>query len=189
MQESSIQTAIFDGVRELKQEGLVFDPHQIALGNHFQGLSSDHSGAIALPLAKARSNNGYRFIEITGSAIKTPDTTIETLWDCTKEHFGLTAATGLAVYGSIPLDKMKLGYFVQRGASVDTNIISHYGLKFFPRARLRAGTTAARLAKAAFGTIRIFGIVGRAMPFVAVGLAVIDVVSIGMCTYETRNGK
>ena len=36
---------------------------------------------------------------------------------------------------------------------------------------------------------RIFGIVGRALPFVAVGLAVFDVVSIGQCAYEARHGK
>jgi hypothetical protein len=31
--------------------------------------------------------------------------------------------------------------------------------------------------------------VGRAMPFVALGLAVYDVISIGMCAYEERHGK
>lgn len=62
-------------------------------------------------------------------------------------------------------------------------------LKFFSMTKLPHGSVAARVAKSTFGTIRVFGIVGRALPFVAVGLAVFDAVSIGMCAYEARNGK
>ena len=56
-------------------------------------------------------------------------------------------------------------------------------------ATLSHRSTAARVAKSTFGTIRIFGIVGRTVPFVAIGLAVYDAISIGMCAYEERNGK
>ena len=189
MQELPLNSAIFHGVRELQQQGLMFAPHPNALVNDFQSLSLNYSGAIALPVTRNRLNNGYEFVKVTAPEIQVPDTTFETLWECTKEHYGLTVASGLAIYGSIPVDKVKLGHWVQRGSSETTNRISHYGLKFFPKARLSAGSTAARLAKATFGTIRIFGIVGRALPFAAVGLAVFDVVSIGMCAYEARNGK
>ncbi len=189
MQELSLHSAIFDGVSQLRQQGLIFDPYPNALVNDFQLLSPNYSGAIALPVMKNRFNNGYKFVKVTAPEIKVPETTFETLWECTKEHYGLTVVSGLAIYGSIPVDKVKLGHWVQRGSSETTNRVSHYGLKFFPKARLPAGSTAARLAKATFGTIRIFGIVGRALPFAAVGLAVFDVVSIGMCAYEARNGK
>lgn len=56
-------------------------------------------------------------------------------------------------------------------------------------AKLPHGSAAAHVAKSTFGTIRVFGIVGRALPFFAVGLAVFDAVSIGMCAYEARDGK
>lgn len=189
MQELSLNSAIFYGMRELRQQGLMFDPHLQALVNDFQSLSSNYSGAIVIPVAKDRFNNGYEVVKVTTPDIKAPDITFEILWECTKEHYGLTVASGLAIYGSIPINKVNLGHWVQRGSSETTNIISHYGLKFFPKARLPADSTAARLAKATFGTIRIFGIVGRALPFAAVGLAAFDVVSIGMCAYEARNGK
>ncbi len=78
---------------------------------------------------------------------------------------------------------------VYPGSSKYTNLASHFGLKFFPMTKLPHGSIAARVAKSTFGTIRVFGIVGRALPFVAVGLAVFDAVSIGMCAYEARNGK
>ncbi len=42
----------------------------------------------------------------------------------------------------------------------------------------------ANAAKSTFGTIRVFGIIGRALPFAAVGLAVFDVISIGQCVYK-----
>jgi len=56
-------------------------------------------------------------------------------------------------------------------------------------AMLPHGSAAARVAKSAFGTIRVFGIIGRALPFVAVGLAVYDATSIGVCAYEERSRK
>lgn len=56
-------------------------------------------------------------------------------------------------------------------------------------ATLPHSSLAARVAKKAFGTIRVFGIVGRTLPFVAMGLAVHDVISIGMCAYEERIRK
>lgn len=44
----------------------------------------------------------------------------------------------------------------------------------------------ARVANKVFGTARVFGIIGRALPFAAVGLAVFDVISIGQCVYNKR---
>jgi len=45
------------------------------------------------------------------------------------------------------------------------------------------------MAKATFGTVRVFGVIGRGIPFVAAGLAVFDLVSIGLCAYEVKNGR
>lgn len=72
--------------------------------------------------------------------------------------------------------------------SKTTNLASLIGMRFFPRTLIRQPTMA-RMAKATFGTVRVFGIIGRGIPFVAVGLAVFDLVSIGKCAYEVRNGR
>ena len=80
--------------------------------------------------------------------------------------------------------KIKLGHKVAPGSSKYTNLSSHIGWKFFPRATLRSGSMSANAAKSTFGTIRVFGIIGRALPFAAVGLAVFDVISIGQCVYK-----
>lgn len=110
---------------------------------------------------------------------------MDDLWDCTKEHYGLTASAGIIGAASIPVKKIKIGYgFVPPGASQYTNISSHIGVKFFPRAVLRSGSVSAKVAKSTFGTIRVFGIIGRALPFAAVGLAVYDIISIGQCIYK-----
>jgi len=115
--------------------------------------------------------------------IKDDGVTVDDLWNCTKEHYELTAATGIIGVASIPIKKMKLGHKVYGSASEYTNLTSHYGHKFFPRARLRSGSASAKVAKSTFGTIRVFGIIGRALPFAAIGLAVFDVISIGQCVY------
>lgn len=167
MQDRSLRGALFDGVQRLNSYGLPFHPNQIALKNDFE-MSSGYSGPIALPstsIKPQRTDNGYDFLRISNPEIETPDAALEDLWECTKKHYGLTAVTGLVVAGSIPVDKMKLGYWVSRGASSHTNLVSHLGLKFFPLAKLPPKSSAAKLAKATFGTIRIFGIVGRALPF------------------------
>ncbi|MBI3899911.1 MAG: hypothetical protein HY308_16675 [Gammaproteobacteria bacterium] len=191
MQESSLSQAIFQGVWELNSfHGLAFNPNLPALTNDFI-FSDSYSGAIAFPSVgnKTRRSNGYDLVKFSTPKAETPNTALETLWQCTKEHYGLTAATAVTGAGGIPIEKIKLGHKAVLGSSEYTNLVSHYGLKFFPQARLPVGSSAAQLAKATFGTIRIFGIVGRALPFVAVGLAVFDAVSIGMCAYEARNGK
>jgi len=129
---------------------------------------------------------GFEIVKYSSSVadIKDDGITVDELWDCTKEHYGLTAAAGIVGATSIPIKKIKLGYRVAPGSSKYTNLSSHIGVKFFPRAILRSGSTSAKVAKATFGTIRVFGIIGRALPFAAIGLAVYDVISIGQCVYK-----
>ena len=117
-----------------------------------------------------------------------PDTTFETLWNCTKAHYGLTAATFLTAAAGIPISKTAVGAWVYAGSSRTTNVASLVGMRFFPRTLIRQPTVA-RLAEATLGTVRVFGVVGRGIPFVAVGLAVFDLVSIGLCAYEAKNGR
>lgn len=92
----------------------------------------------------------------------------------------------LFLTAAIPIEKIKLGHRVHPGASKYTNITSHVGLRFFPRTNLKVGTALANVAKRVFGTTRVFGIVGRAIPFLAVGIAVFDAISIGQCVYQKQ---
>jgi hypothetical protein len=117
-----------------------------------------------------------------------PDTTFDELWKCTQQHYGLTAARVIAGAAGIPISKIVVGAWVHVGSSKTTNLASLIGMRFFPRTLIRQPTMD-RMAKATFGTVRVFGIIGRGMPFVAAGLAVFDLVSIGKCAYEARNGR
>ena len=146
-----------------------------------------HGASIILP---AETKTGYEIVHHRSPPIEIVDKsiTVADLWDCTKQHYGLTVATGFSAAGAIPIKKSMLGHYVHPGSSQYTNIVSHMGTKFFPRARLKNGSTSARIAKSTFGTIRIFGIVGRALPFAAVGLAVFDIISIGQCMYQKKAG-
>ena len=122
--------------------------------------------------------------------VSLPEITVDDLWTCAKKHYGLTAATVITgIEGGFPLRKVHLGYKVTPGSSKYTNLVSHYGHKFFPMATLPHGSAAARVAKSTFGTIRVFGIIGRVLPFVAVGLAIYDAISIGICAYEESSRK
>lgn len=134
----------------------------------------------------SNNENGFEIVKYSASdaGIKDDAVTVDDLWECTKEHYGLTAATGLFSTASIPIKKIKLGHKVALGSSKYTNLSSHIGWKFFPRTTLKSGSISANVAKRTFGTIRVFGIIGRALPFAAVGLAVFDVISIGQCVYK-----
>jgi len=138
--------------------------------------------AIAIPKP---GRVGYELLKFSTPDIALPDTTLDSLWSCAKEYYGITALTAVTGVGGIPISKLTLGHGIWLGAGKKTNLISHYGLKFFPMAKLPPATIA-QMAKSTFGTIRIFGIVGRASPYVALGLAVYDVVSIGLCAYKEK---
>jgi len=101
----------------------------------------------------------------------------------------LTAATAALAYGGMPIRKIKKGYRTYFGSSKYTNRISNFGTTYYPGYTLKNGTPAAKFSKAIFGTTRVFGIIGRASPLTAIGFAVFDIVSIGMCILEERNGR
>ncbi|MBT0960320.1 hypothetical protein [Denitromonas iodatirespirans] len=182
--------AIHLGVTELNNRGVRFQPNTSSLFVDFS-MASGSGGVLALlpEAAQTGARKGYDLVRLSPPAVPQHDITVGDIWGCAKEHYGLTAATAVAGAGGIPISKLRLGHKVYPGASRYTNLVSHFGLKFFPMTTLPHGSVAARVAKSAFGTIRVFGIVGRALPFAAVGLAVFDAISIGMCVYEARNEK
>ena len=178
--------AVQRGIRQINRRGVVFNPSIGRLITDLR-LSPGLSGVIALPSDK--SHQGYSLVKLSAPEVPSLEITVNDIWSCAKEHYGLTAAAVAAGVGSVPISKILLGHPVLWGSSKYVNLTSHLGHKFFPMATLSHRSTAARVAKSTFGTIRIFGIVGRTVPFVAIGLAVYDAISIGMCAYEERNGK
>lgn len=182
MRETNIYRAIHTGIMDLRFCGADFNPNVGVLAAELIH-SKHHGGTIILP---SSNEKGFEITKYSSSVtdIKDDGVTVDDLWDCTKEHYGLTASAGIIGAASIPIKKIKLGYWVAPGASQYTNLTSHFGYKFFPRAKLRAGSISARVTKSAFGTIRVFGVIGRALPFAAVGLAVFDIISIGQCVYK-----
>jgi hypothetical protein len=188
MNSVPLSHAIHFGITELNRRGTNFRPNISNLITDFS-ISPGSSGAIALVPENTQNGNhqGYDLVRISAPEVPDVGITVSDIWECAKEHYGFTAAAAITGAGGIPISKLRLGYPVVQGSSKYTNLVSHFGHKFFPMATLPHGSAAARVAKSTFGTIRVFGIVGRALPFVAVGLAVFDVISIGMCAYEQRN--
>lgn len=190
MNEIPLPLAVQLGVERMNQHGTAFAPDQVRLVAEL-GMSAGLSGVIALPPGRESGQpyGGYQLMKLAAPQTSAIEASVDDLWKCAKEHYGLTVTAAVTGVGGVPISKLSLRHFVMPGSSQYTNLVSHYGHKFFPMAMLPRGSAAARMAKSAFGTIRIFGIVGRALPFVAVGLAVYDVISIGMCAYEERHGK
>jgi len=182
MKEAGISHAIHQGLMDLKFCGVPFNPDiGLLLGELHR--TTGYGGSIILP---SSNEKGFEIVEYSASEadIKDNSVTVDDLWKCTKEHYGLTVAAGVIGAANIPIKKIKLGHIVYPGTSKYTNLSSHVGLKFFPRTNLRSGSVSANSAKRIFGTTRVFGIIGRALPFAAVGLAVFDAISIGQCVYK-----
>ena len=188
MQESDLHTAIMQSKPELRRYGIDLGfTSRLAFDVSSTMTSCPAVMLLPSPLGNVSSPN-YQILRAIHTDPSVPSTTIENLWKCTQEHYGLTAATAITAAAGIPISKMSVGAWVQVGSSKTTNITSYIGWRFFPRTLIRQPTLA-KMAKATFGTVRVFGIIGRGIPFVAVGLAVVDLVSIGKCAYEARNGK
>ena len=184
MKETSTYSAVYSGIRELKICSTDFNPNISSLAWEVL-ISKRYGGTIILP---SSNEKGFETVNYSASETDIKDDAVDDLWGCTKEHYGLTAATGLLATASIPVKKIKLGHKVAPGSSKYTNLSSHIGWKFFPRATLQSRSISANVAKRTFGTIRVFGIIGRALPFSAVGLAVFDIISIGQCVYKNNHG-
>ena len=104
------------------------------------------------------------------------------LLKCAANHYGLgdLATRGAVATLSIPISKKALGIPVIGPSSKTTNILSYLGLKIAPNFRgpIRI-----------LGTNRIFGIAGRAVPYLGMAIATYDAASIGICTYDCMNNS
>ena len=82
------------------------------------------------------------------------------------------------------------GWTVNGDASKYTNLISAIGTKFFPMAKLPAGSAIAKFSVRNYNTVRVFGFIGRGVaPWASVGLAIIDGAIIGKCAYVARTSR
>jgi hypothetical protein len=181
MQESDLHTAIRRSQFELQGNGIDFGSTS-SMAFHLGNTMTSCPAVMVLPHSPGWTHGAsYQLLKPLHADSSVPSTTFDELWKCTQQHYGLTAA-------GIPINKIAVGTWVHVGSSKTTNLASLIGMRFFPRTLIRQPTVA-RMAKATFGTVRVFGIIGRGIPFVAAGLAVFDLISIGKCAYEARNGS
>jgi RHS repeat-associated protein len=108
-----------------------------------------------------------------------PRSLLSRIGGCAAEHYGLTGlAVGAAALGlPVPKALLSVGSGLA-GASESTSVAGAIGFKLFGAAEPRLGT-------AILGTTRVFGIVGRAAPFISAALFAYDVASIGYCAYKS----
>jgi len=102
------------------------------------------------------------------------------VWGCAAQHYGLTGlAAGAGTLG-IPIPKTWiLGRTAALGGASDTMSLAsalEWGL---------FGSAGPRLAAPLLGTTRLFGVIGRAAPYVSAALFAYDAASIGYCAYES----
>ena len=188
MQESDLHAAIMRSQLELDRNGIDFGS-TASMAFHLGNTMTSCPAVMALPNTPGWTHGAkYKLLTPTHADSSVPNTTFEELWKCTQQPYGLTAATVITGMAGIPISKIAVGTWVHVGSSKTTNLASLIGMRFFPRTLIRQPTLAS-MAKATFGTVRVFGILGRGIPFVAAGLAVFDLISIGKCAYEARNGK
>ncbi len=188
MQEHDLHVAITQSKFELQRNGIDLGPTS-SIAFHLGNTMTSCPAVMVLPNSPDLTNGGsFHLLRAIHAEPGAPNTTVDDLWRCTQEHYGLTAATVITAAAGIPISKIAVGTWVHAGSSSTTNLASLIGMRFFPRTLIRQPTVA-RMAKATFGTVRVFGIIGRGIPFVAVGLAVFDLISIGKCAYEARNGR
>ena len=189
MEEKGLSEAVFREFNTLKRHGVDLGSSSRVVFSLQSSMMTSCPATLVVPNpAWASGSFGHEVIMGTLTTSSPPDTTFETLWSCTKDHYGLTVATALTAAAGIPISKVAVGTWVHAGSSKTTNLASLIGMRFFPRTLIRQPTVA-RMAKATFGTVRVFGVIGRGIPFVAAGLAVFDLVSIGLCAYEVKNGR
>ncbi len=103
MRGTCVYAAIYTGIRDLKFCDADFNPNISSLAWELM-ISRHHGGAIFLP---SSNEKGFETVKYSASVadIKDDGVTADDLWDCTKEHYGLTAAAGIVGAASIPIKK------------------------------------------------------------------------------------
>jgi len=180
MEEVPLYEALLAGYSVARRHGFWFSPSYPSMINDLtRGERS--AGTLILPSGKTN----HQLVNIDVHRVRSPkiesESTAEELWKCVKEHYGITAVTAFLSPGAIPIPKSWLGHRTHPGSSGVTNLISEFGLRFYPLKRLKQGTQLARSAKAVFGSIRVFGVLGRANAIGFIGFAIFDVISLANC--------
>ncbi len=103
MKEAGICHAINEGVMDLKFCGTTFNPNIGSLMGELHHTTG-YCGTIIL---LSSNEKGFEIVKYLASEadIKDDGVTVDELWECTKEHYGLTAATGVIGAASIPIKK------------------------------------------------------------------------------------
>lgn len=115
MKESNIHDAVFWGQWELncynRNNKMACSTAQLAMELKH---SNRYGATFVLP---ANNRKGYELVHQEKKTIllEKDGITIDDLWDCTKEHYGLTAATTFATAVQIPIKKTTLGHQVAPG--------------------------------------------------------------------------
>ena len=126
--EKDLSTSVMDGVGELRRHGVKLAPtSQVTFD--LNATMRSHRGVMIFPAMEINGSKAYDVIKAVGAPAKAPDTTFEHLWSCTKEHYGLTAATAITGAMSIPIPKIMVGAWVHKGSSTTTNLSSIVGWK------------------------------------------------------------
>ena len=110
MRKTNIYHAVHTGAMDLKFCGIDFNPDVGSLAWELL-ISRHHGGTIILP---SSNEKGFEIAKYASSVadIKDDGVTVDDLWNCTKEHYGLTAAAGIIGAASIPIKKITLGHYV-----------------------------------------------------------------------------
>jgi RHS repeat-associated protein len=133
--------------------------------------------------SSGNTSGGSTIGSVIGNVVSTVGTGLKKVGSCAADHYGLTAAAaGVGALG-LPVPKALLGVGKgMAGASDSTSVAGAIGFKLFGAAEPRIGV-------ALLGTTRLFGIVGRAAPFVSAALLAYDAGAIAACTYKSyQNG-
>lgn len=151
------------------------------------GSDNGSAGVIIIPVKGKKGE--YEVMTLHSNNLPPDDgLTFEDVWSCTAEHYGLTGATFAVSAAGFPLEKSLFGQKRVLGAGSKTNLISFVGHKFYPRLYLPKGVIT-KTANKLFKTARVFGVIGRASPYGAVAMGVIDAGLIGKCVYDRHVKK
>jgi len=100
------------------------------------------------------------------------------LLGCAAQHFGLTAiAGGVGILGGpVPKAAVIGRTAATSGASETMSVASTLEWELF-------GSAGPKIGGRLFGTTRLFGILGRAAPYISAALLSYDASAIGVCVY------
>lgn len=117
MQENDLHRAIMQSESELRRHKInLGSPSRIAFD--MNNTMTSCPAVMLLPTQMGTINiPNYQMLRAIHADPRIPNTTIEDLWKCTQEHYGLTAATLITGAAGIPISKISVGAWVHVGSS------------------------------------------------------------------------